>query len=116
MTSCWTAWERIHARTAKGRIVDRDLIGLAVLGLCRSAKSKEVDAAMNMVVERRERGWHLEVPREALDLHTQRGRAMGKTVVDWWQDTAWLPPGGHGKYAGYADLKAAGGDLEPEQP
>ena len=116
VTACWTAWERIYARTAKGRLVDRNLIGQAVLYLCRAPKSKEVDTAMNMVVERRERGWHLDVPPEALDLHTQRGRSQGKGVIDWWRDTAWLPPGGHGKYADYARLKAAGGDLPSEQP
>lgn len=47
---------------------------MAVLYLCRSKKSREIDYANDWVDRKRELGWREEIPSEALDEHNERGR------------------------------------------
>lgn len=55
----------------------------AVLMLVRAKKSRIVDDAMNAHWGTDERLY--EVPDEALDPHTQRGRSMGRRFPDFWE-------------------------------
>jgi replication-associated recombination protein RarA len=122
VTSLWTAYQSIRANVGKQAHIDENLAVMALLYLARAPKHREVDAAKNWALERRERGWAPEIPLHALDVHTARGRQMGRTETDWWRDTdldpatAWLPPGGFGKYEFYARLKQQGGELPSEAP
>ncbi len=111
----WGSWERIRKIQGK-RPVDADLAVMGLLYLCRAPKSREVDAAKNWMLDRRQEGYRPEIPPEALDVHTTRGRQDGKTDLDWWRDDAWLPPGGYGKYEWYARLKQQSGTLPEENP
>lgn len=115
VTSLWDAWARIKKLQGKARVVEGDLLVMALLICCRAPKSKEADTAKNWMEERRQRGFKPAVPPYSLNSHTARGKIAGKTDTDWWRDDAWLPPGGYGKYEFYARLKQQGGEL-PEEP
>ncbi len=47
---------------------------MAVLYLCRSSKSREIDYSNDWIDRKRELGWREEVPLESLDEHNERGR------------------------------------------
>lgn len=70
------AWEfcKQHSRW----YVDPEHVVMALLVLCRAQKSTEVDDAKTLVDERMEAGLKLEVPDYALDVHTKRGKEMGR--------------------------------------
>ena len=53
---------------------------MAVLYLCRSPKSREIDYSNDWIDRRREMGWREEVPTEALDEHNERGRERIKKM------------------------------------
>lgn len=110
------SWAAIKERAPKDVVVEQDFLVMAVLICARAPKHREVDTAKCYVLERRAKGWREPVPDFALDCHTGRGRAMGKTELGWWQDTDYLPPGAFGRYEHYQRLKAAGGELPTEQP
>lgn len=50
----------------------------AVLVLCRAEKSRLADNFQRAVRARKDEGWHPDIPDEALDKHTKRGKAMGR--------------------------------------
>ena len=114
INALWEIYTKIREQQGKAREVEGDILAMAVLLLCRVRKGREVDAAKNEMFERRAKGFKPPIPSYALDVHTQRGRAMGRTVPDWWNDDAWLPAGGYGKYEFYARLKQQGGELPRE--
>ena len=87
---------------------------MAVLYLCRAPKARECDTFKNYLLERRQKGYRPPIPDFALDVHTQRGKHMGRTVIDWWNDDAWMTQNGYGRYVDFAALKKAGGSLPPE--
>ena len=62
---------------------------MAVWHLVKSQKSREVDNVGEVVLAKRKEGWKPEVPDEALDQHTKRGRQMGKKDKDFYTD-GWL--------------------------
>lgn len=49
-------------------------LGLLISYLCHSPKNRFVDYLTSLIDEKRKRGWRLEIPTEALDSHTRRGR------------------------------------------
>jgi hypothetical protein len=51
-----------------------DEVGLLISYLCHSPKNRHVDLMVNLIGEKRKKGWLLKVPEEALDAHCQRGR------------------------------------------
>ncbi|MCW4006042.1 MAG: hypothetical protein NWF04_05535 [Candidatus Bathyarchaeota archaeon] len=58
----------------------------AVVCLCRSPKSRITDDLQNVVYTERAQGKLLSVPDFALDMHTARGKAMGKNADDFFTD------------------------------
>jgi len=65
--------------------VDPQSVVMAVMLLCRSPKSTEVDDAKNLILNRMKRGVRLEMPGYALDAHTKRGRENGETEKSWYE-------------------------------
>ena len=51
-----------------------ELIGHAVLYLCRSPKNRQADDAMWLIQQYRKDGWKPEIPEYALDVHTKAGK------------------------------------------
>ena len=66
--------------------VDPQPVVMAILILARATKSTEVDDAKNLILHRRQKGTKLEVPLYAQDVHTQKGKQMGRTEKDWYQE------------------------------
>jgi replication-associated recombination protein RarA len=58
----------------------------AVVCLCRSQKSRITDDLQNVVYAERDQGKLPPIPDFALDMHTARGKAMGKTVDDFFSE------------------------------
>lgn len=58
----------------------------AVVCLCRSQKSRIVDDLQNIVYTEREQGKLPPIPDFALDMHTARGKALGKGVEDFFSE------------------------------
>lgn len=86
----WDCYERVKKNQQKVLPVDGDLLAHAVLYLCRAPKNRTVDEFAVAIILRREQGWRLEVPDYALDMHTQRGRAMGRGEETFWPEGARL--------------------------
>lgn len=83
------AYETIRKNQPKGVPVEGDILAMAVLYLARAYKNREVDEFKNVLEHRKEKeDWQPEIPEFALDVHTRRGRAMGKTEADWWKEGA----------------------------
>jgi len=83
---------------------NRIFITKAVLYLCRQTKSREADHAQHYIDECIKNGEKLTVPDYALDVHTKRGRANGKTTAEFYLDEhAALHPQGLDAY--YNKLK-----------
>lgn len=53
----------------------------AILYMCRTHKTRYGDDFMNYVMKRRSDGWKPEIPDVALDMHTKRGREMGRGAM-----------------------------------
>lgn len=83
------AYETIRKNQPKEVPVEGDILAMAVLYLARAYKNREVDEFKNVIERRKkEENWMPEIPDFALDVHTRRGRGMGKTEEDWWKDGA----------------------------
>ena len=65
-------------------------VGLVVLLMARSPKSREADDFTNHMLKRRRLEDPWEVPDWALDKHTQRGRAMDRGGKHFWEEGAKL--------------------------
>lgn len=112
--SLWAGYEAIRKSSAT-KHVDEDVLTFAVLYLCRSLKNREVDEFKNAVAGARDKGLKLEVPDYALDMHTQRGRAMGRTIKDFWLEGSKISPEvGGSKYRVRARVETAGEALGAE--
>lgn len=66
--------------------VDPQPVVAAVLILCRATKSTEVDDAKNLILERRGNSGIPQIPDYALDVHTARGREMGRGGPHWYAE------------------------------
>ena len=82
------AYESIRKNQKKGVPMEGDILAMAILYLARNPKNREVDEFKNHLHNRKKQGWKPEIPDFALDVHTKRGREMGKTESDWWADGA----------------------------
>jgi replication-associated recombination protein RarA len=58
----------------------------AVVCLCRSQKSRVTDDLQNVVYAERSQGKLPPIPDFALDMHTARGKALGKGVEDFFSE------------------------------
>jgi len=57
-----------------------------VVCLCRSQKSRITDDLLNIVYTERSHNKFLPIPEFALDMHTARGKAMGKGIEDFFSE------------------------------
>jgi len=98
--SLWATFLQIK-KFQQSPVVEGDLLAFAVLYLARATKNREVDDFKLHVEGRKNEGWHPEVPDYALDMHTNRGRAMGRDLANWFEDGAHLENrGGPNRYEG----------------
>jgi replication-associated recombination protein RarA len=58
----------------------------AVVCLCFSQKSRVTDDLLNVVTAEREHGKYPPIPEFALDMHTARGKALGKGIEDFFSE------------------------------
>jgi len=71
----------------------RLMLANAVLALCRSPKTRTADDLQTVVYQRIEQqGWRMDVPDCALDKHTARGRARGRSWDHWREHGCVLDP------------------------
>ena len=95
INSLWQTYETIRKNSAS-KSVDADVLGFAVLYLCRSPKNREASDFAIVVTEERKLQTRLnggaqndglrEIPDYALDMHTERGRQMKRGLQHWWEE------------------------------
>lgn len=87
----------------KHKDYDLAILGTAILLLCRSPKSREGDDFVNEVLrEMRTHKLDLEIPDYALDMHTAKGKQLGRGVEYFWTEGARLENEAHqSAYQGY---------------
>lgn len=66
--------------------VDNNIIGMVVVYLARSPKSRHIDYLGGCILKRKEQGWKPEIPDYAIDSHTERGREMGRNDNDFFRE------------------------------
>lgn len=74
------ALAQLNERVNRNGYVETFHPTMAVLYLCRSPKSREIDYANDFIDRKRELGWREEVPIESLDEHNERGRERIKQM------------------------------------
>jgi len=79
----------IRENSRKGVSVDFNILCHAVLYLCRASKNREVDEFGNFVQRDVK---DLQIPDYALDMHTKRGRMMGRGSRYFWEEGAKVSP------------------------
>lgn len=89
-TSAWVATKEATKSFSKPPGMRTEFLGPTILYLCRSVKCREGDDFAWLVMERRARGWKIEVPDFAVDDHTDRGRKMGRGREFWFSDASKL--------------------------
>lgn len=67
---------QLNERVNKNNYIETFHPTMAVLYLCRSPKSREVDYANDWIDRKREMGWREEIPLEVLDEHCDKGRRL----------------------------------------
>jgi hypothetical protein len=60
--------------------------------MCRSPKNREACELDWIIAEKRKKGFRLEVPDYAIDMHTFRGKAMGRDIEFFYAEGAKLHP------------------------
>jgi replication-associated recombination protein RarA len=69
---------------APGRPQERIILAHAVIALCQAPHSRAADDLNALVSHQLEsEGLRREIPDEALDLHTRRGKAKGRGLEHW---------------------------------
>jgi replication-associated recombination protein RarA len=77
-------WQYKDVKKASSRPQERIILAHAILALCRAPKSRVADDLACVVSHQREsEGLQREIPDEALDQHTSRGKAMGRGIPHW---------------------------------
>ena len=74
------ALAQLNERVNRNSFIETFHPTMAVLYLCRSPKSREIDYSNDWIDRKRELGWREEVPIEALDEHNEKGRARIKKM------------------------------------
>ncbi len=64
----------------------------AIRYLCKCKKERSNDHIKTLLVQDFEKNCPLQVPEYALDLHTQKGRAMGRDIVHFYQEASKVIP------------------------
>jgi replication-associated recombination protein RarA len=85
VASLWTMAKELQSRTGSGtqaekhsREWDGECLLEAVYYLAKAEKNRTIADADSLIYIRQDRGERLEIPDAALDLHTGRGRKMGR--------------------------------------
>jgi len=73
--------QEAERRGKKWMSVPKEQIGLVILYLCRSDKSRQCDDFMCYIAKKRKEGKRLEIPDYALDEHCKRGREKIRQVA-----------------------------------
>lgn len=92
-------------KESKDHSYDLCILSYAVIEMVRSPKSREADDAVNQILrERREGQFVLDIPDYALDKHTKRGKAKKRGPKFFWSDGAKLENEAFpSKYKGWDD-------------
>lgn len=64
----------------------------AVLAMCEVEKTRKVDHFAYLLQMRYEEDWRLEVPDYAVDMHTTRGKRLGRDIGHFFQEGAKIHP------------------------
>lgn len=89
-TAGWIATKETTKSFTQAPGMKTEFLGLVILYLCRCLKNREGDDFACYVIERRKKGWRIEIPDYALDDHTDRGRKMGRGNEFWYQESCKL--------------------------
>lgn len=66
--------------------VDNNVLGFIVSYLARSPKSRHIDYLGGLLLKRKEKGWKPDISTYSLDMHTERGRVLGKSEYDFFKE------------------------------
>lgn len=82
----WDTYDKMK-EMSKGKTPESHILGMAVLSLCRANKSHEA-MYLPMTVNwwRKYLGWRIEIPDWALDIHTKRGKKLGRGRNHWYSE------------------------------
>lgn len=103
-------WLTIH-KERKQKADYRQAVGAVILLMCRARKSRVADDAINLVIERKKRGWRLEIPDVALDSHCERGRALTRGNLFWVRQGSKVHPRATEAEIGGTDYRSEAEDL-----
>ena len=73
----WDTYDKVK-NMGKGRQPEGNILGMAILSMCRARKNREADDFAYMMYLRRKDGMRLDMPDVAIDQHTRRGKEMGR--------------------------------------
>lgn len=91
VATCMEQAKRLGKSDADGRA--RLIIGNAIRAMCRSTKSREgCHFALTCGLEQEHEGYQLEIPDWAMDMHTVKGRQMGRGLTHFLDEGAKLIP------------------------
>lgn len=88
--AAWASTKETTLSFAKPPGMRTEFLGVAVLYLARACKNREGDDAVWLAMEKRKRGWKLDVPDYALDFHTAAGRKLKRGMQFWFDEAAKL--------------------------
>lgn len=82
----WDTYDKMKEK-AKGKTPESHILGMAILTLCRASKNHEA-LYFPMVINwwRKYLDWRIEIPDYALDVHTRRGKKMGRGRNHWYSE------------------------------
>jgi replication-associated recombination protein RarA len=73
-------------KKGKGHKPFRMALSNAILAMCRAKKSRVGDEFQIVIYGRRDSGWRLDIPDYALDMHTPKGKRMGRGQKHFWEE------------------------------
>lgn len=72
---------------------DRPLFFMhAIRFLCSRSKERSTDCLKNITIKKFDRGYKLEIPDYAYDMHTDKGRAMGRDIIHFLESSSKVEP------------------------
>ena len=72
---------------------DRPLFFMhAIPFLCSRSKERSTDCLKNITIKKFDRGYKLEIPDYAYDMHTDKGRAMGRDIIHFLESSSKVEP------------------------
>ncbi len=82
----WDTYDKMK-QMANGKTPESHILGMAVLSLCRANKNHEaMYLPMTINWWRKYLDWKIEIPDVALDIHTRRGKKMGRGRNHWYSE------------------------------